>query len=210
MGDAELLIRLRTNLLPAAGISPGAIQRSPLTLRLAAVLVLLYPREGGPCLLLTRRPDSLPDHPGQISLPGGAWEPEDSELWHTALRETQEEIGVRTGRVRLLGRLEEVPVAVSGFVIVPFVAWNPVAPRLRPNPTEVEEIIEVPLAALLDPRSIAEEVWPLRGGHWRVTFYRMGTHHVWGATARILSDLSARLVGQGGGFVRRPGSVLPA
>jgi hypothetical protein len=92
-------------------------------------------------------------------------------------------------------------------VITPFVAWNPVPPAARPDPREVAMLIEVPLSALLDPSTVAQEIWERRGRHWRVTFYRFGDHMVWGATARILHDLVGRIKGVRPEADDRPGSI---
>lgn len=177
--------------------------------RSASVLVLLFPRRADISFLLTARPDTLSRHPGQISLPGGAVEPGDASLWETALRETREELGIRTGRVQPLGRLDTVTLAASNYLINPFVGWNPAPPRLTPDPTEVAEVIEVPLRALLDPSTLCEETWELHGAHWCVSYYQLQEKRVWGATARVLGDLAARL-GQPGSQTRFvPGSVRP-
>jgi 8-oxo-dGTP pyrophosphatase MutT (NUDIX family) len=178
-------------------------------MRPAAVLILLFPRDNEVCLLLTRRPRTLRTHAGQISLPGGSWEPNDLDLWHTALRETREELGIDTHGLELLGLLDAVPVAASGYLISPFVAWSPHVPDLSPDPAEVSGIVEVAIQALLDPASIGEEVWELRQRAWLVTFFRLGDVVIWGATARILSLLCRSLHE---GFAERehkPGSVRP-
>jgi 8-oxo-dGTP pyrophosphatase MutT (NUDIX family) len=175
--------------------------------RRAAVLVLLYPRNHEITFALTVRPDTMSRHPGQISLPGGMAEPHDGSLWETAVRETQEELGLMPGRVMPLGRLDDVPVRVGESVITPFVGWNPVSPRFRPDRTEVAEVLEIPLEALLHPDAIEEETWELRGSEWLVSFYRLRDRVVWGITGLILSDLHCRLrVEQP---VVRPGSVRP-
>lgn len=178
--------------------------------RIAAVLVLLFPRGGAPHFLLTVRPETLTRHAGQISLPGGAAEPGDFSLWHTALRETQEELGIRMGRLQALGRLEPVSITASNYLIVPFVAWNPIAPKVRPDPVEVAEVLEIPVATLLEPESLREEKWELRGRWWHVSFYRLGGRTVWGATARILGSLANRLQGDEVEPTPAPGSVRPA
>lgn len=211
MNLAGIRARLVEPLLPTDARLPDRdAWGSPVPLRYAAVLVLLFPRQGEIRFLLTARPEGMLRHPGQVSLPGGAAEPHDASLWQTALRETQEELGVRTGRLRPLGRLEPVPVLASHYLIVPYVAWNPSPPILSPDPREVAEVVEVPLDHLLDPGLVEEETWDLRGRAWRVTFYRFGNKAVWGATARILSDLAARLAGPGGSREVVPGAVRPA
>jgi 8-oxo-dGTP pyrophosphatase MutT (NUDIX family) len=176
--------------------------------RLAAVLILLFPSAAGWTFLLTERPTTLSHHPGQISLPGGALEPHDAHLAATALRETEEELGVTRASVRLLGSLPSLLTHVTGFEITPIVAWTPAPPALRPHPDEVETVIEAQLACLLDPESIDEEEWELRGRRYLVTFYRLSGHIVWGITAMILSELAERLGAPLPGSP--PGSVRPA
>jgi 8-oxo-dGTP pyrophosphatase MutT (NUDIX family) len=160
---------------------------------MAAVLVVLYPHDGATFFPLTVRLDTLTHHPGQVSLPGGRLEDVDSSLWEAALREAREEVALRTGRILPLGRLDTVPTVVSKHLIVPFVGWSPVRPRLRPNPEEVAEVIEVPLSAVTDRSTVREEVWHIRGRTVAVTYYDLAGYAVWGATARVLSDLATRL-----------------
>lgn len=192
MNVRDVLRLLRESLLPHDSPidAPGKAGEGR---RVAAVLILLYPRQGEVFFLLTRRPDTLTRHAGQISLPGGAAEPQDTSPWETALRETREELGIRTGRIRPLGRLPETWVQASQYLVVPFVGWSPVAPLVRPDAREVAEVIEAPLEALLDEATVEEEVWQFRGSHWHVTYYRLGGQQVWGATGRILSDFASRL-----------------
>ena len=178
--------------------------------RQAAVLVLLFPRGSDVAFVLTARPNTLARHAGQISLPGGVTEPGDVDLWHTALRETQEELGVRTGRIRPLGQLDPVSLVASNYVIAPYVGWNPFPPVLRPDPAEVAECIEVPVRLLFDPLTVQEEKWELRGDLWHVCFFRLDDKIVWGATARILADLASRLHHPGFREPLIPGSVRPA
>ena len=175
--------------------------------RRAAVLILLYPRAGTVNLVLTVRPDTLARHPGQISLPGGMVEAGDRTLWNTAVREAREELGLLSGRVVPLGRLQDVTSRAGESTITPFVGWNPVSPRFKPDPSEVAEVLEVPLQMLLDPVSLEEEVWELRGAQWRVAFYRFGQQAVWGITGSILSDLHDRF--EAGVRPVRAGTVQP-
>jgi 8-oxo-dGTP pyrophosphatase MutT (NUDIX family) len=176
----------------------------------AGVLVLLFPREAEVRFLLTTRPDTLARHAGQISLPGGRREDHDGSLWDTACRETREELGIRTGRLVPLGRLDPVPVEVTGYLIWPFVAWSPIAPRITPDPREVAAVVEVSLASLLDPATVQDEEWEFRGASWRVTLYRFGDVAVWGATARVLADLASRLRPMSRAHAPAPGSVVKA
>lgn len=197
-----VLQALRPELLPIRYDVVGNEQ-----VRRAAVLVLLYPRDGVITLALTARPETMSRHPGQISLPGGMAEAHDATLWDTAVRETREELGLMPGRVMPLGRLNDVGPRVGDSIITPFVGWNPVSPRFRPDPTEVAEVLEVPLDALLLPDAIEQETWELRGSEWLVSFYRLGNRVVWGITGMILSDLHDRL--QAERPLIRAGTVSP-
>lgn len=187
---------------------PVDVTTAPVTAwRRAAVLVLLYERENELYFPLTQRPETISRHPGQISLPGGMFELEDAGLWETALRETYEELGIPVEGIVPVGRLDDVTVRVGDSVITPFVGWHPAVPALRPDPSEVAEVLEVPLESLLHPESIEEELWELRGQHWRVAFYRLENRVVWGITGAILSDLHDRL--EAGERAVRPGTVRP-
>ncbi|HLJ67127.1 MAG TPA: CoA pyrophosphatase, partial [Chloroflexota bacterium] len=139
----------------------------------------------------------------------GRVETTDAGYWETSLRETGEELGVRTGRIRPLGRLPHTPVFVSRYVIHPFVGWLPYAPRIRADPREVARVLEVSVASLGDANAVYEEEWEIRGSRRLVSFYRFDEMVVWGATARILSELAARLFGGRPGQMS-PGAVLPA
>lgn len=159
----------------------------------AAVLVLFYPCGGrGLCFPLTRRTDRVEYHRGQISLPGGAREPGES-LEATALRETREELGVELSGAEVLGSLTPLYVPPSGFQITPFAAWLPRRPVFRPDPAEVAEVLEVPLALLFDPAARREAAREHGGTPVQVPYYAVGEHQVWGATAMILSELAALL-----------------
>jgi 8-oxo-dGTP pyrophosphatase MutT (NUDIX family) len=198
----DFLQQLSASLWPLEHAAPGESGT-----RRAAVLVLFYPRGERITFALTVRPDTLSRHPGQISLPGGMAEPYDATLWDTAVRETQEELGLLPGRVVPLGRLDDVKGRVGDSIITPFVGWNPVPPRFKPDAREVAEVLEVPLETLLHPDSVEEETWDLRGSQWQVAFYRLSDRVVWGITGLILSDLHSRL--EVGTRAVRPGSVRP-
>lgn len=171
----------------AAGVDP------PQEYRDGAVLLLLYPRDGALHIVLTRRCDHLAAHAGQVSLPGGACEAGDTCLADTALREAQEELGLEVRTLELLGRLSPVEIPVSGYRVHPWVACSPERPSFRPDPNEVAELLEVPLAQLLDPATVAEEEWLIRGHRVQVPFYRLCGHKVWGATAAVLAEFIALL-----------------
>ena len=154
--------------------------------RIAAVLLLLFQRDGEDHIVLTRRTDAVATHKGQISLPGGMREDGDESLLQTALRETREELGIDTSQVEVLGQLAEVPTVVSNFLVTPFVARLAGPPAYRPHPGEVAEVIEVPLSALRNPDNFWEEETERAGERWKAYFFRYGEHIIWGATARIL------------------------
>lgn len=154
-------------------------------LKRAAVLIVLYPKSDELHVLLTKRTDDVEHHKGQISFPGGSVDDGDSDCVATALRETEEEIGLPRSTVQVLGLLDEHETP-SGFVITPVVATVPSFPALRPNAIEVAEVLEVPLSVFLDKRNERIEQRQRLGVVQDVYFYRYGGHEIWGATAAIL------------------------
>ncbi len=156
----------------------------------AGVLVLLYERDGEPTLLLTRRTERVLHHPGQISFPGGEQHPGES-LEATALRETEEEMGLDLGAVRILGRLTPLYIPPSNYCIYPTVAMLPGRPLFRPQPDEVAEVIEVPLRRLTDPDGRRRETWTIGERTVNVPFYEYQGHKIWGATAMVLAEFLA-------------------
>ncbi len=159
----------------------------------AGVLVLLYLVEQELYLVLTRRTDSVAMHKGQISLPGGMREPGES-LSETAIRETGEELGIDSSHIQLLGEpLTSLFIPVSGFWVTPFVGFWPDAPAFYAAPAEVIELIQPPVAALLDDSLMQREYWEIRGERVQVPFFYINGHKVWGATAMMLSEFAAML-----------------
>ena len=159
---------------------------APVGARRAAVLVPLFVRNGALWILLTRRTDTLEHHKGQIAFPGGAEEEGDASLLATALRETQEEIGVAGDVVVPLGTLPTL-TTVTDFYVAPFVGAIPHPYPFRPAESEIAELIEVPVQSLFDPGIREEKLLP--GRTEPTLFYHCGPHLIWGATARILTDL---------------------
>jgi 8-oxo-dGTP pyrophosphatase MutT (NUDIX family) len=155
--------------------------------RRAAVLVPLFVREGALWILLTRRTDPLEHHRGQISFPGGAEEVGDDSLLATALRETQEEIGVTADVVVPLGALSPLTTVSDYFYVAPFVGAIPHPYPFRPAESEIAELIELPVAGLFAPGILEEKQLPGRAEP--VLFYHSGRHVIWGATASILREL---------------------
>jgi 8-oxo-dGTP pyrophosphatase MutT (NUDIX family) len=162
--------------------------------RQAAVLAPLYAREGRPYLLFTRRASDLSSHSGEISFPGGSRDPVDVSLAQTALRESQEELGLEPSRVTLLGALPPAYTVVSNFIVTPYVGWlGEGLPTLRPQASEVAEIIEAPVRALDDELIYHEELWTRGGEAHAVHFYDFGPYRIWGLTGRLLHQLLALL-----------------
>ena len=161
--------------------------------REAGVLVALYddPAGGGPHVVLTRRSPSLASHSHEVSFPGGRRDPGDPDLWATALREAAEEIGLDPRLPRLVGRLDPLVTVGSRSLIHPFVAVLPGPPTLVPNADEVEAVLLVPLAELLEDEVYREEEWARFEVPWIITFFELEGDTVWGATAAMLRQLLA-------------------
>lgn len=158
----------------------------------AGVLVLLYQKRGRLHLLLTLRTDRVLHHRGQISFPGGEQHPGES-VEATALRETEEELGLRLDAVRILGRLTPLYIAPSNYCIYPTVAFLPGALVFDPQPDEVAEVIEVPVRKLADPKTVRRESRTVGGREVMVPFYAVANHKIWGATAMVLAEFLALL-----------------
>lgn len=156
-------------------------------LQRAAVLIPLFEKEGQDHLLLTRRTDKVPLHKGQISFPGGRQDPADPDLLATALREAREEMGIEEKDVKILGELDDI-ATVTDFRVTPFVGWIPYPYAFRINLQEIEEAIEVPVAALLDPANVRQEWQQRHGKAYLALSYQYGPHHIWGATAMIIQQ----------------------
>ena len=157
-------------------------------LRRAAVLMPVYEDGNGLQVLFTRRSEELPHHKGQIAFPGGTQQPEDQGPHATALRESEEEVGLRPGDVEVLGELDDTVTATSNFVVTPFVGFIPHPYSFRVNPTEIIELIPIPLSLLRDPSRFREELWDRGGRMIPVYFYTVGSRVIWGLTARILKQ----------------------
>jgi 8-oxo-dGTP pyrophosphatase MutT (NUDIX family) len=169
-------------------IRPGwRIDHYPEGARIAAALLLLYPRDKDVAVPLTVRASGLARHAGQISLPGGATDPGEG-LAAAALREASEEIGVDPSTVRVLGELTPVHVIVSGFTLHPIVGVTDVRPAFIAAPGEVEEIVEVSLNELRDASRIRKGSHVREGVAIEYPYFDLAGHQVWGATAMVLGE----------------------
>jgi len=165
----------------------------------AAVLIPLFKKNGEYHVILTQRTHTVGSHKGQISFPGGRQEEGEDPL-STALREAEEEMGIQKRDVRILGELDDMCTLSSDFCIAPFVGLIPYPYPFKISDQEIDEVIELPLAALLDETKFREEVQERNGQPLQVCFYEHGKHIVWGATARILKQLMDLLSRQAQGM----------
>lgn len=158
--------------------------------RRAAVVALLYPRHGQWHIPLTVRPQTMADHAGQVALPGGMIEP--GEASHdAALRELHEELGVPAEGVEMIGRLSDIYVFVSNFSVTPWVAVRRETPQLVPDAREVAEVLDVPLAHLLDRANRGTHLHETRGLKFTAPHVQFCGHRIWGATCMMLAELTA-------------------
>ncbi len=155
---------------------------------MAAVLVPVITHAGGLTVLFTRRTAHLKHHSGQVSFPGGRAEPDDAGPEATALRETEEELGLARARVEVLARLAEY-FKGAGFRVTPVIGLVPPPLELLPDAREVDEVFEVPLAFLLDPRNHRREARELRGTQVAYYVIEHEGRVIWGATAGMIVNL---------------------
>ena len=157
------------------------------SLKPAAVCLLLYPKDGEYCILLNKRSEHVEHHKGEISLPGGARDKEDKDSLDTALRETEEEMGISRSDVTILGELDEVATR-SRFLMQVYVGTIPYPYDFKPSAIEIAEVLEVPVSALMDPSNLRVETRWEDGMAVSANSYTHNGHLVYGATARVLQD----------------------
>jgi 8-oxo-dGTP pyrophosphatase MutT (NUDIX family) len=163
----------------------------------AAVLIPLVERDNGLTVLLTQRAETLKDHAGQVSFPGGRIEPEDEDAWHAALREAHEEIGLRADMVEFAGYLPDHHV-ITGFRVTPVVGFVNPNYQLRIAEAEVHDAFEVPLDFILDAANHKSRQRTLAGVSIEVHDIPYGDRNIWGATAGMLMTLRRMLQTRGG------------
>ena len=164
----------------------------------AAVMVLLYPKDGDYYVLLSKRSEQVEHHKGEISFPGGMRDPEDRDSLETALRETEEEMGIHRSDITVLGEMDEVATR-SQFRVRVYAGTIEYPYDFKPSADEIAEIVEFPVSALQDRSSYRAETHWLEAGPSTVYSYAHGKHLVFGATARILQQFIDLL---GNGAVR--------
>jgi len=158
-------------------------------LKPSAVLVPLFYKEDHIHILLTQRSEQVLFHKGQICFPGGSYQYSDTTLLRTALRETEEEIGLTPGDVEVLGELDDNSTTSSRYVISPFVALIPYPYVFTPNYNEIKQIISIPLSELTNELHYPQSS-PYSNEQFRINYtYHYGDHVIWGVTARILNQL---------------------
>ena len=176
-----------------------SVRRKELTIpenaRLSGVLILLYPHLNGELhLVLMKRAEDGHAHSGQISFPGGRWEQEDPDFTYTALREAEEEIGVGRETVNVLGKMSELYIPPSNFMVYPTLGYIEERPSFIPDPREVAGIIEVKVDTFWQQEVKGEfKVMASGGFNYKAPGYLIDGHVVWGATAMMLAELATVL-----------------
>jgi 8-oxo-dGTP pyrophosphatase MutT (NUDIX family) len=193
--------KLKTRLQqPLPGLTAHSIMASETRLKLkmpspnertreSAVLILFYPSDNQVFIPLILRPQYDGVHGGQMAFPGGRAEKEDENLTRTALREAQEEIGVRVSDIKVLGKLTKLFIPPSNFYVQPVVGYMTRKPDFYPDPREVDKVIEIALEDLKNPSLIGRKTLNVRGIEVDTPFYDILETTVWGATAMMISEL---------------------
>jgi 8-oxo-dGTP pyrophosphatase MutT (NUDIX family) len=160
------------------------------TARKGAVLLLLYPDKEACMVPFIKRPLYDGIHGGQISLPGGKWEPTDVSLAYTAQRETEEEIGVMMDKMKILGRLSRLYIPPSNYMVEPFIGFVESKPKFSPDPREVDRIITCSFAHLINRHTRKHKELRIREDYLlSAPYFDIDDEVVWGATAMILGEL---------------------
>ena len=159
------------------------------SVKMSSVLLLLFPEGEQLYICLTKRPQTMKHHPGQISFPGGKVEKDDTSAEMTALREAREEVGIDHGKIEILGKLSDLYVEVSQFSIQPFLAWADQRPDFLVDFGEVEKLILFPVSDFVANEIISEIELETVTGSLQVKYYPYDGEFIWGATAMILSEL---------------------
>lgn len=165
-----------------------SVKKTP---RQAGVLVLFYPFDGRLYFPMIQRTDYGGVHAGEIGFPGGEQEESDNDLVATALRESFEEIGIEREKVKIQGRLSELYIPISNFLVLPVVGYADHRPEFHLDPEEVEELLEIPLTEFMNPEIIKHEERQIGNGPRIIPYFAIQNKKIWGASAMILSELLA-------------------
>ena len=183
--EAHLTTRIKTK-------SEVTFPNTQETARPAAVLILLFPFEDEIQFFLTKRTEDVEHHKGQISLPGGIRE-NDESLNETALRETKEEVGIDSTKIIISGSLTPFFIPVTGYIVHPFIGCCKEKHSTKIHDVEVNQLFSVSITELMDEKILQTEQWNIRGYDAIVPYYNFGKCKVWGATAAILSEFKSIL-----------------
>ena len=171
-------------------VSINRMTKSPIA---SSVLVLLFEENNSFNFILTLRSKKVETHKGQISLPGGVQEKNES-LKDTALREAEEEIGALPKTIEIIGELSSIYIPFSGYKVHPYVGWASAPPKLIPCAQEVERIIIVPVNELIDEKNQTQKKTILRGIPVTMPYFSLKGEIVWGATSMILSEFKQIII----------------
>jgi 8-oxo-dGTP pyrophosphatase MutT (NUDIX family) len=160
----------------------------PTHARRGAVLFLLFPDSNECIIPFIKRPTYTGVHSAQVSFPGGKWEANDGDLSVTAIRETEEELGIKSTDIRVLGRLSDLYIPPSNFLVTPYMGFLERKPDLNPDPFEVERVIQCPMNNLLNPLIRKSKQIIVRKETLETPYFEIDQEVVWGATAMILSE----------------------
>jgi 8-oxo-dGTP pyrophosphatase MutT (NUDIX family) len=163
----------------------------PETARKSSVLLLLFEKQETVNTIITLRPAYKGVHSAQVSFPGGSFSEEDKNLEETALRETEEETGIRKASINIIGRLTELYIPPSNYNVTPFVGYTSEKFKLIPDPIEVDKIFQVPLTEFLGNKNIKTKKIRIQSGmEFETPYYDVCGLTVWGATAMIIREFS--------------------
>lgn len=160
--------------------------------RNAAVMMLIMNEATVPSVLLTVRTNSVSTHKGEVSFPGGGFDDEDTDLYSTALRETEEEVGIDRTVIEYLGRFDDY-ISIFGYHVTSFIGWIDFPFEYKMNENEISRILNVPIKLFADKCYDHYEEYPFEGKKYKIYHYFYNNAEIWGLTARILTDFGSEI-----------------